>query len=205
MWDRLEHIIALFGWLHAQMAEEHSIHAQYWLTSTGMGLKHAFDLLNRKGLHAPSTSGNFHQKIREGLKHVAEAHFRDLWQAVGDVDDIAKLRKKSPHELEAIANKIVDEYASTLAVREHSTKLEKEQDHLLLNNILFCRDILHYLDLDDAMHTGDVGRMEDLLPRLLFRYHGGTNHKYTIEFLELLQGLNREWPDDLRCVRVVEL
>lgn len=196
MWERFEHILALFGWLHAQMAEEQSIHAQYYLTSAGMGLKQAFDLLDRKGLHSPSVAGTFHQKLEEALKHVAEAHFRDLWRIVGGVEDLGDLRTKTPEELKQIANKILDEYASTSAVQAQTT-LGDKKDPVFLNSILFCRDILNYLDLDDAMHTGDVGRIRDLLPRLLFRYHGGSNPNYTREILELLQGLNREWPEDL--------
>lgn len=71
--ESMEHILEHFGWFHAQIALEHSLHAQYYLTSTGMGLKQAFDLLNRKGLSAPSVQGNFHQKLQEALKHIAEA------------------------------------------------------------------------------------------------------------------------------------
>jgi hypothetical protein len=42
--------------------------------------------------------------------------------------------------------------------------------------------------------------MQDLLPTLLFRFAGGGNSKYTIEVLELLQGLNREWTPELKYV-----
>jgi hypothetical protein len=59
-------------------------------------------------------------------------------------------------------------------------------------------DVLSYLELRNAIKTGDVGRMEDLLPTLLFRFAGGGNSKYAIEILELLQGLRREWPEDIK-------
>jgi hypothetical protein len=49
----------------------------------------------------------------------------------------------------------------------------------------------------DAIKHGDVGHMEDLLPTLLFQFSGGGNPEYTIEILELLQGLRREWPEDV--------
>lgn len=71
---------------------------------------------------------------------------------------------------------------------------------MLQNQILFVRDLLDYINLDDAMRTGDVGRMRDLIPRLLFRFHGGNNWKYTIEVLESLQGLEREFPPDFQYV-----
>jgi len=63
-------------------------------------------------------------------------------------------------------------------------------------------DILAYLELTDTIEAGDVGHMEDLLPTLLFHFSGGGNLKYTIEILELLQGLRSEWPEDVRLVEI---
>ncbi|CDO69446.1 hypothetical protein BN946_scf184817.g6 [Trametes cinnabarina] len=63
---------------------------------------------------------------------------------------------------------------------------------------MWNRNVLYYLALDNAMRGGDIGLMEDLLPHLLFRFAGGGNHKYAVEILELLQGLHREWPDDVK-------
>ena len=44
-------------------------------------------------------------------------------------------------------------------------------------------DVLQYLVLDHAIHHGDVGLMEDMLPHLLFRFIGGQNPKYANETL----------------------
>ena len=49
------------------------------------------------------------------------------------------------------------------------------------------------IELDEAMRAGDVGRMQDLLPRLLFCFAGGGSSHYAIKILELLQGLHKEW------------
>ena len=43
--DRLDFLVPVFGWFHAQIAVEHSIHSQYYGTQQGFGLVHAFDLL----------------------------------------------------------------------------------------------------------------------------------------------------------------
>lgn len=200
-WHRLENIISCFGWLHAQMALEESIHRQHFATGTG-GLKHAFDLLQRKGLQSAATQGNFHQRVREAYYHILEAHIRNVWTVVGEVNDLAELRTRSPEELDALADKIVDEFASTGAYLQHKRKPKKKQDHVLMNQILCIRDLLDYVNLDDAISTGDIGRVLDLLPRILFRYHSGKNWKYVIEVLEFLQGLDKEWPVDLRCVHL---
>jgi hypothetical protein len=69
--DRLELLKPLFGWFHAQMVIEHSLHSQYRGTRAGHGLVHAFELLNRKGLSSPSIQGVFQQNIKDGLTHDA--------------------------------------------------------------------------------------------------------------------------------------
>ncbi len=196
--ERYEHILEHFGWFHAQITEIHSLHNQFYGTSAGVGLKHDFDLLKRKGLSSPATQGNFHQNLSGALKIVAEARFRDLWCIVGGVDSLDELRSRTPEQLQLIAEKILVEYASTEGLSKQHTRNKSYQDDVLIQAILFNRDILNYIDLDDAMRTGDVGRMRDLLPRLIFRFIGGGNNNYVTECLEVLQGLEREWPDDLK-------
>lgn len=63
---------------------------------------------------------------------------------------------------------------------------------------MYTRDALHYIVLDNAIKSGDVGLMETFLPYLLYRFVGGGNPKYANEVLELLQGLHQEWPDELK-------
>ncbi|KAI0692054.1 hypothetical protein BC835DRAFT_1416809 [Cytidiella melzeri] len=182
LWQRFEHILETFGWLHAQIAQEESIHKQHMSTGTG-GLKQAFHLLQRKGLSSTSVQGNFHQKICDAYHHISEAHFRDLWETVGGAK-LSDLQSKTPEELGTIADTILSDFASTRAYKMHKQKPAQEQDHFLLNQILFCRDMLDYTALDDAMRTGNVD--------------GGNNFKYTLELLELFQGFLREWPDNLK-------
>ncbi|PSS06545.1 hypothetical protein PHLCEN_2v3675 [Hermanssonia centrifuga] len=194
--ERYEYLLEHPGWFHTQITEGHSFHNQYYGTSAALGLKHDFDLLKRKGLGAPSTQGNFHHNINEALTHIAEARFRDLWCVAGGVQTLNELQNRSPEELEALANQILDNYASTRALDKQRSL--PRQDDILIQAIQFNRDILPFLDLDDAIKTGDVGRIRDLLPRLLFRFIGGGNSNYVTECLELLQGLEREWPEDLK-------
>ena len=197
-YDRLEFLKPVFGWFHAQMAIEHSLHSQYWGMCAGHGLVHAFELLNRKGLSAPSIQGAFHQNIKEGLTHVATARFRDVWCTVGQVKDLKELNKLEPDQLKTMAIKIVHDFASVHALHSISIKPDNERDDVLSQAILWNKDILDYLALNDAISSGNIGIMQDLLPRLLFRFVGGTNSKYALEVLELIQGLYQEWPKDLQ-------
>lgn len=191
-YERLEFLYKQCGFFHAQMSQETSLHSQYYGTRASLGLVHAFDLLNRKGLSSPSVKGTFHHDIKEGLYHVAEARFRDLWCVVGKTENLEDLRSRSPQDLLAIATTIVSGYASTLAMQNHSDRPNDLQDDLLYQSIQWSRDVLDYIDFNEAMSSGDVGRMEDQLPRLLFRFAGGGNSKYAIEILEVLQFLDRE-------------
>ncbi|OJT15551.1 hypothetical protein TRAPUB_6526 [Trametes pubescens] len=197
---RMEWIEPVFGWFHALMAFANSIHAQYLGTSAGIGLRKAFETLGRKGLMKAETKGVFWHHLDEALWHVGEANFLSLWAMVGNVKDVAELAHRSPEELVAILDDIVANHASRDAVEKmDSTALpDSEHDDSKRQAALFSADILAYFDLREAMRIGDVGRMEDLLPTMLYRFLGGGNHKYAVEILELLHKLRAEWPDELR-------
>ena len=113
-------------------------------------------------------------------------------------ENLGELWRRKPEELVRLAEKIHREFASTEAVLDMENEPKESQDQLLKQTAQFNRDLLEYLELDLVIKVGDVGRMEDMLPRLLFWFVGGKNHKYAVEILELLQGLHHEWPGDIR-------
>ena len=142
--------------------------------------------------------GIFHHNLQEGLYHVAYARFRDLWCVVANVNSIKSLREETPEDLHKLAAEIVNKYASTHSLQELEEQVDDNKDDVFAQAVLWNRDILNYILLDSAIKTGDIGCIQDLLPQLLFRFVGGRNSKYAIEVLELIQGLYREWSDDLR-------
>lgn len=115
------------------------------------------------------------------------------------MEDLKDLCKCSPLELRSLALQIITDYAST----EGMIKLSAQGgrcDDLLYQLIQMARDLLDYILFNWAISYGDIELLEDLLPRLLFWYIGGGSSNYSIKILELLQGLCREWPTDLKCV-----
>ncbi|KAI0756508.1 hypothetical protein C8Q80DRAFT_1051872, partial [Daedaleopsis nitida] len=196
--ERLDWLVVTFGWFHLTFAVEQSLHAQYYGTRAGLGLVHAFDVLDRRGLQSPSTQGTFHHTFEEALDHTLEARIRDLACTVAEVDKLDELRLLSPIQLHALAVKIYDSHASTLALVKFECDDLEAQD-ALVPSIMFVRDVLDYRILCDAIKLGDVQTMEDMLPRLLFRFAGGANKNYMIEVCKLLQALQKEWPDDLKA------
>jgi hypothetical protein len=199
--DRLDYMIPIFGWFHLVMAFANSIHKQYLGTSAAIGsLRQAFDILKRRGLITQSTKGPFWHNLDEAIHHISEAHLRACWLDVGKVDTLGDLKTKSPRELLNLASTIIREYASREALNKIDDISDSEaKDGVYRQWTAFAADVLPYLQLRQAIKSGDVGRIEDLIPTLLFRFAGGGNSKYTIEMLELLQGLHCEWPPVLRC------
>ena len=113
------------------------------------------------------------------------------------MESLRDLRKCSPLELRSLALQIITDYASSEGLFKLTAQQERCDD-LLYQSIQMARDLLDYMLLDQAISSGDIRLLEDLVPRLLFRYIGGGSSNYTIEILELLQGLHREWPTDLK-------
>ncbi|KAJ7135358.1 hypothetical protein C8R43DRAFT_1132580 [Mycena crocata] len=197
--DRLDYMIPIFGWFHLVMAFANSIHKQYLSTSAAVGsLRHAFDILKRKGLITQSTKGPFWHNLDEAIHHISEAHFRACWLDAANVDNLAALKEKSPQELKDLAAAVVQKYASREKLNEIDDIPDaKDRDGVFRQWTMFSMDVLPYLQLRQAIKSGDVGRIEDFIPMLLFRFAGGGNSKYAIEMLELLQGLHCEWPKNL--------
>ncbi|PPR00408.1 hypothetical protein CVT26_009693 [Gymnopilus dilepis] len=196
-YERLDFMALVFGWFHLQMAYAGSLHKQYYGTTRSRGLQQAFVLLQKKGLAKAQIKGPFHHDLNEALYHIAEAHFRVDYLEFGHVEKIEDLRQKSPEELHALAEAIVEKRASSNALEYLHAKREEQRDQQLQQVIMWNRDILQYIVLDQAIRHGDVGLVEASLPHLLFRFVGGSNPKYANEVLELLQGLHKEWPEEL--------
>ena len=76
-------------------------------TSSGCGLRQAFELLEWKGLTSVLTKGPFHDNLDEVVYHIAEAHLCIDWLSVGNVKDLSKLRSKQPEELKQLAKTLV--------------------------------------------------------------------------------------------------
>jgi len=196
--EQLSWMEPIFGWFHLQMAFAASLHKQYYGTKAGIGFSRAFELLGKKGLSSAKVKGNWFHDFEETLKEIVMAHFLCTWLEVTGVSSVGDLRSKSPDELQEFAEKIVLEFASTAALEDLSRQPPSKRDELQQQAIQLNRDLLEYLELDDAIKQGHISRMEDLLPSLLYRFQGGNNKLYVIEVMELLQKLHREWIHEVR-------
>lgn len=197
-YEQLGWMEPIFGWFHLQMVFATSLHKQYYGTKAGIGFARTFELLGKKGLASAKVKGNWFHDFEESLKEIATAHFLCTWLEITGASSVEDLRSKSPEELKKFAKRIVLEFASTAALEESFQQPPSERDELQEQVIQLNRDLLEYLELDDAIKQGHVSRMEDMLPSLLYRFQGGNNKLYVIEVTELLQKLHKEWIDDVK-------
>lgn len=84
------------------------------------------------------------------------------------MENLKDLQKKNPIELYDLITKIWELYASTVAMVRLGELSSENADELLPITIRFNRDLLDYFELNRAMRVGNVRRMEDMLPHLLF-------------------------------------
>ena len=124
-YERLNFVVLIFGWFHLQMAYGSSLHKQYFGTTQSHGLQQAFLLLEKKGLTKPQVKGPFHHDLEEALYHVTEAHICVDWLEIG-VKQLSDLRKKSPKDLLKLAEKIVEQRASSEAMDSLDAKQENQ-------------------------------------------------------------------------------
>ncbi|KAG7085430.1 hypothetical protein E1B28_002991 [Marasmius oreades] len=169
---------------------------QYLGSDKGSGLKASFNVLDQKGLKV-QTKGVSHHHLNEALHHIMEAHVLDCWLTEAKVTHLSDLRSCSPADLKALALQIRETHASSHALDGINAQPKSKRDEVKYHFTMFLRDIMLYLILCHAMSSGDIGMLEKLLPIFLPRFLGAGHGNYATECIELLQGLNREWPHEV--------
>ncbi|CAG8519930.1 15485_t:CDS:2 [Acaulospora colombiana] len=76
-------------------------------------------------------------------------------------------------------------------------KKKATEDAIFDNQCILLRDLLFYTELCHSMNTGDVGRLEDILPTWIFIWKGTRKHKYATYLHRFLYDLEYNYPPDL--------
>jgi hypothetical protein len=201
-YKHMDYILLVIGWFHLVVMFMHSVLKQYLGTSSGIGLRRAFDLMNQKNLTKPHMEGPYWHHLDKALCHVMEALSLASWLHVSGAHKLEDLTSKSPKELVVLAEHVHAECVSRLGLlnKGGADMVNEYRQH----SVMFLANILAYCDLHEAITIGDVGRMEDLLKPILLHFAGGENPKYTIEVLKVLQGLKHEWTPEVVCVHKLD-
>ncbi|KAJ7278639.1 hypothetical protein C8J57DRAFT_1502482 [Mycena rebaudengoi] len=173
--DRLDWILNPAGWLHIMMCFANSLHKQH---------------LGTPKVEDSAQHSMFFSEKASALHHILEAT---------GVEKLSDLRTKTPEELVTLSLKVRNEHGSTQAMNRINAfdSPSGRLDEVKYQSVMFTCDVLQYVALRARIKYGDIGVMEDMLPDLLFRFAGGKNSNYTGEVLEMLQGLNKEWPSEI--------
>ena len=203
---RKDPILVAHGLFHDEIKFDHSLHDQYWGSHTGFGFAQASEKLQVKGVATASVKGPYHYSMERLILQVLAARILDTFMIklkVATVEQLCeRLRHRSPDTLITLAQSIMSQYFSTSSLVWHDSMPSSEHDQVLNQNIMMNRDLLEYAITHKlAISRGDVGLVEALIPRRLLRYAGGGHTNYTVELLELLQGLHKEWGSDIRSVQ----
>ncbi|KAF8600639.1 hypothetical protein BDV93DRAFT_446968 [Ceratobasidium sp. AG-I] len=191
--ERMQHLIPVFGWLHLDMNLSNGIFYHHYAEGSTSGLARDAAALRRAGLGKPTKKrGPQYHTVDEFLQHTTTARFRELWlwaTKCKDVDHLGKwVETSSPQQIKSAAVKIVDERASNRALEGISN------DPNLCNSVTLSRDLLLRHEVWTSTRQGDVGRMENTLPSLLFFFLGAGATNYAREVAEVLHWRQHEAP-----------
>ncbi|KAJ3748285.1 hypothetical protein EV360DRAFT_25469, partial [Lentinula raphanica] len=81
---------------------------------------------------------------------------------------------------------------------EEKQKIRTTGDRVLANSIAFMRDALLSHECANAVASGDVGRVWEVLKVMLFTFAGSSHSKYTTYLLETITSLELESSQPLR-------
>ena len=83
---------------------------------------------------------------------------------------------------------------------EASGSHQPQTDIVHNNVVLMMRDLLYLLELNNAIQTGDWGRIEDILPTLACIFRGAGSNNYSTEILHLLFNIKEVWTPEFALV-----
>ncbi|KDQ05582.1 hypothetical protein BOTBODRAFT_193321 [Botryobasidium botryosum FD-172 SS1] len=187
--DRRDFIIPVFGWFHVTMCLANAIFKGHRGPPKGYGFDRDIALLGIKGLAASEKKPQFH--TIDNLLHTEHtARFREAWLWATSEDTLESLfttlnDDPDPSRLCHFAEKIVDKRASAAAAV--GLQSLRQHDYVLEASVLLLRDLDLYIHLRRTIRGGDVGRLEALIPTLIFHFNGSSNGLYCKMLVEHMQ------------------
>jgi hypothetical protein len=98
-----------------------------------------------------------------------------------------------------MSEEIVRKYVATPdGLSQARAKPEAERDQQFENQSIRNRDYLLYVDLCNAINSGDVGRVEASFLPWIYMFCGSGKHKYASQIGRFMRNLHDVYPPDLR-------
>ncbi|KAG8753923.1 hypothetical protein FRC12_011370 [Ceratobasidium sp. 428] len=207
-YDRLDPLLLVFGWFHAQMCLAFSTFENHRGSVAGFGLARTVHTLQRTGftMNMRKVRADYHT-VKECLMHTCEASIRDCWLEATQTTTLDELKTwmndptRTVEEVLDLGKRIQRTRVSRQApplYQAHLRRSGEQPDEVFMATLLRNRDLELYWDLGHAVKHGDVGHMEDLIPDLLSYFTGSGNANYARQMYEILQTLYYESTDAMR-------
>lgn len=208
-YDRLQSVVFVIGLFHLKMAAADAI----WRL-----------LVAPQGARSDDTS--FMRLVgklrpRESSRLVANAKFRQQHELIGDVGTVLQLNaweeeekkrtrfktleewaasKPSAADIEAIATTLAQDYVEGegLDLFDLEGMAAEQRDEVRENTMRMQDYLLLYEELCYSMNTGDIGRLETVLPPWIRIFRATGKHKYGTQLLRFMHALYFIYPEGLR-------
>ncbi|KAG2028921.1 hypothetical protein BDR03DRAFT_882337 [Suillus americanus] len=206
--NRFQYVIFLPGLFHYKMACADAIWRTYIQPKEGRDDENS--LYQHITVLRPEETGKMVSK--PGFRRVHDVIHHDIWASMMDCWRIeAENENREWNTLEtfaaseptwddvvAMSRTIVRKYvATTPGLDEARARPSTIRDKRFENQTLRNRDELMYIDVCQAMNTGDIGRVEASFLPWIYVFKATGKHKYASQMTRFLVNLQFNWPEKL--------
>jgi hypothetical protein len=207
--NRFQYVIFLPGLFHYKMACADALWHTHIQPKEGHDDENS--LYQHIGILRPDETGKMVSKA--GFRHVHDVLHHDVWASMLDCWRIevhhqnmacATLEKFAESEptwdvIITMSHTIVQKYvATTDGLDAARSKPVGQRDKQFKNQTLCNQDELLYIDLCQAMNTGDIRRVEASFLPWIYIFKAISKHKYSSQISRFLNNLQFNWPESLR-------
>jgi hypothetical protein len=202
-------VIFLPGLFHYKMACADAIWRTYIQPKEGRDDENS--LYQHTAVLRPEETGKMVSK--PGFRRVHDVIHHDIWASMLDCWRI-EAESQNPEwstlenfavsepkwdDVVAMSHTIVRKYvATTQGLDEARAQPSTGRDKRFENQTLRNRDELMYIDVCQAMNTGDIGRVEASFLPWIYVFKATGKHKYASQMTKFLVNLQFNWPKKLR-------
>ncbi|KAG1848755.1 hypothetical protein DFJ58DRAFT_717039 [Suillus subalutaceus] len=198
--NRFQYVIFLPGLFHYKMACADAIWRTYIQPKEGRDDENS--LYQHTAVLRPEETGKMVSK--PGFRRVHDVIHHDIWASMMDCWRIeAENKNQEWNTLEtfvaseptwddvvAMSRTIVRKYTRARPSTIRDKRFRK-------SNMLRNRDKLMYIDVCQAMNTGDIGRVEASFLPWIYMFKATGKHKYASQMTRFLANLQFNWPEKL--------
>ncbi|KAH9167844.1 hypothetical protein EDB89DRAFT_1890233 [Lactarius sanguifluus] len=206
--DRFQYVVFIPGLFHYKMACVDALWRIYLQNKEGRedinsSFQHA-GILRPRETGILTTKPGF-RRMHDVVHHELRAAILECWrtEASSSGSTVTSLKEfaNSKPEWDLIvkmSRDIVQKYvATTEGISKSRAKPEADRDQQHENQALRNRDFLLYVDLCNAMNSGDVGRVEASFIPWIYMFSSTGKHKYASQLARFVMNLHDVYPPDL--------